>query len=78
MNVYAYRGCSMFQWEIVTVMRMMRDILVGRYPFLSLPRSAARRRTALWIGPDPTSRSHGEVAEKTKGAPSMDERATAP
>jgi flavin-dependent thymidylate synthase len=34
MNVYAYRGCSMFQWEIVTVMRMMRDILVGRYPFL--------------------------------------------
>jgi thymidylate synthase (FAD) len=34
MNVYAYRGCSMFQWEIVTVMRMMRQILVERYPFL--------------------------------------------
>jgi thymidylate synthase (FAD) len=33
-NVYAYRGCSMFQWEIVTVMRMAREILVGRYPFL--------------------------------------------
>src|SRR3954469_11737377 len=34
MNVYAYRGCSMFQWEIVTVMRMMREILVIKYPFL--------------------------------------------
>ena len=33
-NVYAYRGCSMFQWEIVTVMRMCRKILVDRYPFL--------------------------------------------
>lgn len=33
-NVYAYRGCSMFQWEIVTVMRMMREILVQQYPFL--------------------------------------------
>jgi thymidylate synthase ThyX len=33
-NVYAYRGCSMFQWEIVTVMRLARQILVDRYPFL--------------------------------------------
>jgi len=33
-NVYAYRGCSMFQWEIVTVMRMAREILVGLYPWL--------------------------------------------
>lgn len=33
-NVYAYRGCSMFQWEIVSVMRACRDVLVGRYPFL--------------------------------------------
>jgi thymidylate synthase (FAD) len=33
-NVYAYRGCSMFQWEIVTVMRMARELLVDRYPFL--------------------------------------------
>jgi len=33
-NVYAYRGCAMFQWEIVTVMRMARDLLVGLYPFL--------------------------------------------
>ncbi len=34
MNVYAYRGCSMFQWEIVSVMRACRELLVGRYPFL--------------------------------------------
>jgi flavin-dependent thymidylate synthase len=33
-NVYAYRGCAMFQWEIVTVMRMARDLLVGNYPWL--------------------------------------------
>jgi thymidylate synthase ThyX len=33
-NVYAYRGCSMFQWEIVTVMRMAREILVRLYPWL--------------------------------------------
>jgi flavin-dependent thymidylate synthase len=33
-NVYAYRGCSMFQWEIVTVMRMARDLLVRNYPWL--------------------------------------------
>lgn len=33
-NVYAYRGCSMFQWEIVTVMRMARDLLVGQYKWL--------------------------------------------
>ncbi len=33
-NVYAYRGCSMFQWEIVSVMRMAREIIVRRYPFL--------------------------------------------
>lgn len=34
LNVYAYRACSMFQWEIVSVMRACRDILVAAYPFL--------------------------------------------
>jgi hypothetical protein len=34
MNVYAYRGCSMFQHEIVSVMRAMREILVARYDYL--------------------------------------------
>ena len=33
-NVYAYRGCFMFQWEINSVMHMCRDLLVERYPFL--------------------------------------------
>lgn len=32
--VYAYRGCSMFQWEIVSVMRAARQILVTVYPWL--------------------------------------------
>lgn len=34
MAVYAYRGCSMFQWEIVSAMRAMREILVKNYPWL--------------------------------------------
>lgn len=34
LNVYAYRACSMFQWEIVSVMRACRDVLVAQYPFL--------------------------------------------
>ena len=33
-NVYAYRGCWMFQWEIVSIMHMCRDLLVERYPYL--------------------------------------------
>ena len=32
--VYAYRGCSMFQWEIVHVMREARKLLVEAYPWL--------------------------------------------
>lgn len=32
--VYAYRACSMFQWEIVSVMRKMREVLVGAHPWL--------------------------------------------
>jgi hypothetical protein len=34
MNVYAYRGCSMFQWEIVCIMRQMRELLVAAHPYL--------------------------------------------
>lgn len=33
-NVYKYRGCSMFQWEIVDVMRKCREVLVAAHPFL--------------------------------------------
>jgi len=33
-NVYAYRACSMFQWEIVSVMRQMREALIEKHPWL--------------------------------------------
>lgn len=33
-NTYAYRGCSMFNWEIVNVFRQMRKLLVEAHPFL--------------------------------------------
>ncbi len=33
--VYAYRGCSMFSWEIVSVMRQMRDVLVEAHPWIA-------------------------------------------
>lgn len=31
---YAYRACSMFQWEIMYVFRMMRNVLVMAHPWL--------------------------------------------
>jgi hypothetical protein len=34
LNVYAYRGCSMFQWEIVHSMREMRRVLLEAHPWL--------------------------------------------
>lgn len=34
LNVFAYRGCSMFQWEIVEVMRQCRDRLIEAHPFM--------------------------------------------
>lgn len=35
LNLYAYRACSMFQWEICHSVRMMGDILKERYPWLA-------------------------------------------
>lgn len=35
LNVYAYRGCSMFSWEIVSVMRECRRLLVEAHPWLA-------------------------------------------
>lgn len=35
LNVYAYRACSMFQWEIVAVMRKCREVLVEAHPWLA-------------------------------------------
>lgn len=34
LNVYAYRACSMFQWEIVTVMRKCREALLAEHPWM--------------------------------------------
>jgi flavin-dependent thymidylate synthase len=34
LNVYAYRACSMFQWEIVAVMRQAREALVKAHPWM--------------------------------------------
>lgn len=34
LNVYAYRGCSMFQWEIVHTMREMRRVLLEAHPWM--------------------------------------------
>lgn len=34
LDTYAYRGCSMFQWEIVAVFRLMRELLVNAHPWL--------------------------------------------
>jgi thymidylate synthase (FAD) len=34
MEMYAYRGCVMFQEELVYVMRTMRDMLVQSHPYL--------------------------------------------
>lgn len=33
-NVFAYRGCSMFMWEMVDCMRKMRKLLVEKSPWL--------------------------------------------
>jgi len=34
-NVYAYRACSLFMWEMVAVMRSMRNELVFQSPWLA-------------------------------------------
>jgi len=34
LNVYAYRACSMFQWEIVRVMRLCREALIEAHPWM--------------------------------------------
>jgi flavin-dependent thymidylate synthase len=33
-NVFAYRGCTMFAWEMVKCMRLMREQLLAAHPFL--------------------------------------------
>ena len=33
--VYSYRACSMFQWEIVSIMRLMKEAIVQAHPWLA-------------------------------------------
>ena len=35
LNLYAYRACSMFQWEICHTVRTMGEILAAAYPWLA-------------------------------------------
>lgn len=53
-NVYAYRGCFMFQWEINSIMHMCREIVVKKYPFLEpyIKISCEKTKGALDIKPD--------------------------
>lgn len=54
LNVYAYRACSMFQWEIVAVMRAMREVLIEAHPWIEpyVKISCERTSGALDIKPD--------------------------
>jgi thymidylate synthase (FAD) len=61
LNVYAYRGCSMFQWEIVTFMRQAREILLREYPWLEPYIKISCEKTGPWRS-EPAShsgRAHG-------------------
>jgi hypothetical protein len=72
MAVYAYRGCSMFQWEIVTVMRLARELLVMQYDWLDpyIKISCEKTKGALdapegfrddngnWVENDPEAVAH--------------------
>jgi thymidylate synthase (FAD) len=68
MNVYAYRGCSMFPWEIVSVMRQMRELLVEAHPWLApyVKISCQDRRCTSCAGTGKVGRR--SLAEITDGA----------
>ncbi len=61
LNVFAYRGCSMFQWEIVDVMRKCRDALVEAHPFMEpyVKISCEKTGPASWpvMKPSPDGKS---------------------
>jgi thymidylate synthase (FAD) len=63
-DVYAYRGCSMFSWEIVHVMREMRRLLVEAHPFLAphIRISCEKTHGALDV---PEIRADGALAKAT-------------
>lgn len=55
LNVYAYRACYMFQWEIVSVMQAAGKVLAGAYPFLEpyIKISCEKTKGSLDGPPDP-------------------------
>ena len=57
LETYAYRGCIMFQSEMVAVMRAMREILVGRHPYLAdhLLISCQKIHKCTFQGPEATA-----------------------
>lgn len=61
MAVYSYRACSMFQWEIVQVMRHMKEVLVASHPWLEPYIKISCERT------------HGALDHTFEGAGSADE-----
>jgi len=67
-NVYAYRGCSMFQWEIVSVMRMARDILVGKYPFLNRYVKISCEKTGVAIDSKEYIAEHPQATDEAMDA----------
>lgn len=60
LNVYAYRACSMFQWEIVETMRKCRDALVAAHPFMEPYVKISCEKT----GPAVITQSLGVVAHE--------------
>lgn len=56
-DVFAYRGCSMFSWEIVHTMREMRRLLIEQYPWLAPYVKISCEKT----GPAVISKLEGDV-----------------
>lgn len=65
LNVYAYRACSMFQWEIVEVMRQCREVLVATHSFLEPYIKISCERTGPAVIPTiPKCRCDGQVGSQ--------------
>lgn len=76
-NLYAYRGCSMFQWEMVHFAREARRVLLEAHPFLEPYVKISCEKTGSecefckgsgWLHDDGTAASVEEVAEYLKAA----------
>lgn len=61
-ETYAYRGCSMFQWEIVSAFRQMRALLVEAHPWLDPYIKISCEKTSGAIDPNPNDHELREDA----------------